>query len=146
MPNETLVTLPPTLGEIADLLCACLMEHPCVVAPGSSMRWWASVERTDDGFSASLASREANQIDLDDDEAVLASVDVSLESDSIDWDEWNDAEDTENEDGMRNIANSGYETYDNYVSLAWERYVEDSASLWAEVILDGHASRQWGAE
>jgi hypothetical protein len=146
MPDKTLDTRSPTRGEIADLLCACLMEHSCVVAPGSSMRWWASVERTDDGFSASVASREANQIDLDDDEAVLASVDVSLESDSIDWDDWNDAEDTENEDGARDFALSGHETYDNYVSLAWERYVEDSASLWAKEILDTHAARQWEDE
>jgi hypothetical protein len=38
MPDKTLDTRPPTRGEIADLLCACLMEHSCVVAPGSSMR------------------------------------------------------------------------------------------------------------
>jgi hypothetical protein len=81
-------------------------------------------------------------VDLDDDESVLASVDVSLESDSIDWDDWNDAEETENEDGARDFAHSGHETYDNYVSLAWERYVEDSASLWAKELLDTHSSRQ----
>jgi len=57
MPNNTLETRLPTRGEIADLLYACLMEHPCVVAPSSSMRWWVSVERTDDGFGASVASR-----------------------------------------------------------------------------------------
>jgi len=73
-------------------------------------------------------------------------IDVSLESDSIDWDDWNDAKDTENEGGARDVADSGYETYDEYMSLAWEKHVEDSTSQWAEEMLDRHASRQWEGE
>ncbi len=118
MKNEALETRPPTRAEIAELLYACLISHSGVVAPGSSRRRLVSVERTNDGFRTSAAWHEANQIALDDDESVLGLVDVSLESDRVDWSDWNHAENTENEDGARDVAQSGYQTYDEYTILA----------------------------